>query len=354
VVGAFSSPPSRSANASGAFDPEAEGLGPLTAWLRDGRGDVVFVGFGSMVIADVEAISALLIEAAQLANVRVLVQSNWSKLTTARASGGSCFDVGPCPHDWLLPQVDAVVHHGGAGTTAAGLRAGKPTLVCPFFADQHFWGEMVKRAGVGPAPCPIGKLTAESLAARLRVLTDGATKAAAQRLAAQMATEDGVAGALAYFESKLPRHELLCDASLLLDPPQRRVARFRSSDWRGRGALKLGSEAAAIMRNRVLVASASTRIEAARLSTRWLRPHRANRWGISRLPGVLSGLVAGLVGVSWQVLLFHFDPITVPDKYARRCGALGCVFGLLLAPFWMIGRLAHAALLLFDRIGTGA
>ncbi len=108
------------------------------------------------------------LQAADEAGCRVLVQSNWSRITV----GGHprCFDVGPCPHDWLLPQVAAVVHHGGAGTTAAGLRYGKPTLVCPFFGDQFMWGEMVRRAGAGPPPCPIGKLTVESLAARFREL----------------------------------------------------------------------------------------------------------------------------------------------------------------------------------------
>ncbi len=63
-----------------------------------------------------------------------------------------------------------MVHHGGAGTTAAGLRYGKPTLVCPFFGDQFFWGEMVKRRGCGPAPCPISRLDAASLSAKFEEL----------------------------------------------------------------------------------------------------------------------------------------------------------------------------------------
>ena len=64
------------------------------------------------------------------------------------------FSLGNCPHDWLFPKCAAVVHHGGAGTVAAGLRASKPTLVCPFFGDQFFWGEVVFRSGVGPRPIP--------------------------------------------------------------------------------------------------------------------------------------------------------------------------------------------------------
>ncbi|CAN0102904.1 unnamed protein product, partial [Heterosigma akashiwo] len=68
--------------------------------------------------------------------------------------------LGPAPHGWLMPRVGAVVHHGGAGTVAAGLRAGKPTFVCPFFGDQHFWGALMSERGVGPPPCPVRNLTA--------------------------------------------------------------------------------------------------------------------------------------------------------------------------------------------------
>jgi hypothetical protein len=68
--------------------------------------------------------------------------------------------IGNYPHDKLFGRVAAVVHHGGAGTTAAGLVAGKPTFICPFFGDQHFWGEMVHKSGLGPAPCPINEVTA--------------------------------------------------------------------------------------------------------------------------------------------------------------------------------------------------
>jgi sterol 3beta-glucosyltransferase len=72
------------------------------------------------------------------------------------------------PYDWLLPRVAAVIHHGGAGTTAAGLRAGKPTVVCPFVADQPFGGRRVAGLGVGPAPIPQRKLTADNLARAMR------------------------------------------------------------------------------------------------------------------------------------------------------------------------------------------
>src|SRR5690606_19496179 len=78
------------------------------------------------------------------------------------------------PHDWLFPQVAAVVHHGGAGTTGAGLRAGRPTLICPFFGDQPFWGRRVAALGAGPRPIPQRRLTATRLAEAIRELVSSA------------------------------------------------------------------------------------------------------------------------------------------------------------------------------------
>ena len=143
----------------------------LIAWLdQPGQPAPIFVGFGSMVIDDPTHLAELIMSAADKAQCRVVVQSSWTKIDVSASS--KCHMVGPCPHDWLLPQMCAVVHHGGAGTTAAGLRWSKPTFICPFFGDQHMWGDMVRRAGVGPPPCPVGKLTDDILAANFKVLLD--------------------------------------------------------------------------------------------------------------------------------------------------------------------------------------
>ena len=106
----------------------------LDAWLKSGP-KPIFIGFGSMMIKDPQKLESIIKEAANLAQVRVVVQSSWTKLDVEDDSG-LLHNVGPCPHDWLLPLCCGVVHHGGAGTVAAGLRFGLPTLVCPFFADQ--------------------------------------------------------------------------------------------------------------------------------------------------------------------------------------------------------------------------
>ncbi|KAK3255288.1 hypothetical protein CYMTET_35522 [Cymbomonas tetramitiformis] len=111
----------------------------------------------------------------------------------------------------------AVVHHGGAGTVAAGLRFGKPTMVCPFFGDQFFWGDQVYKAKVGPPPCPIENLTTAKLASAFEsMLQDPEILASTERLRRLMATEDGVKGGMRSFYKHLPLQDMVCDVSLML------------------------------------------------------------------------------------------------------------------------------------------
>jgi hypothetical protein len=118
------------------------------------------------------------------------------------------------PHDWLFKQVSSTIHHGGAGTTSAGLRAGNSTFICPFFGDQHFWAEMVSRAGVGPAGCPIGSLTAEILTNAFRVLKSEETKRRVLALSEKMNAEVGALKGVESFERNLPLEDMLCEVSL--------------------------------------------------------------------------------------------------------------------------------------------
>jgi UDP:flavonoid glycosyltransferase YjiC (YdhE family) len=185
----------------------------FTEWLAQGS-KPMFLGFGSMVIKDTDRLSSMIKRAAVQADCRVVVQSSWSHLDVDGEP--RCFSIGPCPHDWLFPQTCAVIHHGGAGTTAAGLRYGLPTLVCPFFGDQPFWGAMVERAGVGPKPCPIDELSCDRLAQKFVELKDPRIIANARDMAAKMALEDGVRGGLEHFLQSLPVDNMHCDVSLLL------------------------------------------------------------------------------------------------------------------------------------------
>jgi sterol 3beta-glucosyltransferase len=108
------------------------------------------------------------------------------------------------PHRSLFPRVTAVVHHGGAGTTAAGLLASRPTVICPFQGDQHFWAAAVHRAGAGPRPTPVKKLAAERLASAIRTASNDADmRARAAELSKGMALEDGAGRACEQIESTL-------------------------------------------------------------------------------------------------------------------------------------------------------
>jgi sterol 3beta-glucosyltransferase len=95
----------------------------------------------------------------------------------------------------------AVVHHGGAGTTAAGLRAGVPSIIIPFMADQPFWGQRVATLGVGPSPIPRKKLTAQKLAEAIReAINDTTMQQQASALGQRIRDEDGVGQAVTYVQ----------------------------------------------------------------------------------------------------------------------------------------------------------
>eukprot|EP01036_Dinobryon_divergens_P027868 gene27868-36717_t len=121
-----------------------------------------------------------------------------------------------------LKRLDDVVKKGGleyyplAGTTSAGLRAGNPTFICPFFGDQHFWAEMVSRSGTGPQGCPIHKLTMEILEEAFRKMRDPETKAKAQELGQRMNLEDGVGQGVQSFQRNLPVMDMLCEGGEIL------------------------------------------------------------------------------------------------------------------------------------------
>jgi sterol 3beta-glucosyltransferase len=105
------------------------------------------------------------------------------------------------PHAWLFPRTVGVVHHGGAGTTAAGLLAARPTLVCPVLGDQGFWAQRVKDLGVGPAPLPVRRLSVAELADRLRMLgREASYRRRAWAVSEQLWLEDGVANAVGMLE----------------------------------------------------------------------------------------------------------------------------------------------------------
>ncbi len=133
---------------------------------------------------------------------RFLLVSGWFK--TARTLPESFFEIESAPHDWLFPQMAAIVHHGGAGTTAATLRAGKAAVICPLVADQPFWARLMTRIGVALGPFPLRSLkTAQLIEAILRVTTEPTFAQRAAELGERIHSEQGAVQAADLIERYL-------------------------------------------------------------------------------------------------------------------------------------------------------
>jgi sterol 3beta-glucosyltransferase len=183
------------------LDPEDGWTPPsaLVEFLQAGS-PPVYVGFGSMSSRKPEETTELILQALAQTKQRAILLSGWGGLHKVDLPA-SVFMLDTVPFSWLFPQLAAVVHHGGAGTTAAGLRAGVPSVVIPFFADQPFWGRRVYELGVGPAPVPLKKLTVERLANAIhQAVTDQGMRQRAARLGAKIQAEDGIAAAVAVIQ----------------------------------------------------------------------------------------------------------------------------------------------------------
>ena len=167
----------------------------LVRFLESGS-QPVYVGFGSMGARKGQTRARIVLEALEKSRQRGVLVSGWGGLK-ATDLPENVFMAESVPHDWLLPQVAAVVHHGGAGTTAAGLRAGKPSILCPFLGDQPFWGRLVYERGAGPKPIPQGKLTADALAQAITIaVQDETMQQCAAELGEKIRAEDGVTRAV--------------------------------------------------------------------------------------------------------------------------------------------------------------
>jgi UDP:flavonoid glycosyltransferase YjiC (YdhE family) len=180
-------------------DPDYRPPADLLRFLEAGPPPVYF-GLGSVVDRDAADVTRLVIRALAMTGKRGILLGGWSNLG-ATSLPPTVFRIASAPHDWLFPRMAAVAHHGGAGTTAAGLRAGVPAVIIPFFADQPFWGQRVAALGVGPAPVPRRKLTAKRLAAALDAATENPQmRRRAVEVAEALRGEDGVGAAVAVVE----------------------------------------------------------------------------------------------------------------------------------------------------------
>lgn len=179
-------------------DPDWEPSEALRGFLSAGP-PPIFIGFGSMPVADPARVTTLIVEAIRQSGLRAILHAGWAGL------GGSLppeiFAIDYVPYGWLFPRMAGIVHHGGSGTTGFALQSGVPSLVVPFGFDQPFWGERTAALGAGPPPLPYHELDAGRLAAALgRMVDDPALHAGAATLGGKLQAEDGIARAVALIE----------------------------------------------------------------------------------------------------------------------------------------------------------
>lgn len=274
------------------FKPSAD----LTSFLEAGE-PPIYIGFGSIVVDDPDRFTQMIFEAVTKAGVRALVSKGWGGLGQGTVPD-NVFLLDNTPHDWLFPRVRAVVHHGGAGTTAIGLKCGRPTMIVPFFGDQPFWGAMIGASGAGTKPVPYKDLDVDKLAAGIKeCMTDEALQAA-QEVAKSIEDEgDGAANAVESFHQTLAmRGDRSMRCSILED----RVAVWTLK----KSSLRLSALAAELL------------VERKKLSWKQLRLNRHCDWNDFGGPG--EPLSGGLTAIGGVVTDMAVGVGRVPFKIAKR------------------------------------
>ncbi|GMF13913.1 unnamed protein product [Phytophthora lilii] len=312
--------------AASVYSPSPE----LEAFLGDDGGPI-FVGFGSMILANPLETTKMIIEAATQANVRVLIQSSWSDMAGDLDIPSNVFFLGNCPHDWLMPKVSAVVHHGGAGTTAAGLLAGKPTFIVPFFGDQPFWGQAVVSARVGVAPCPIAQLTTEVLRKAFVDLGNPELRRRAEAIRDLMQQEDGAEEAVRSFYRHLPTENMWCDLDHL------RIA----TQWSVHDKIKLCDRCAFVVRSRKDNKHKKT------------LHYNSVDYSARGPSSLLTGVATGVIVFAHEVTGAITGVLAQPVKGAMKGGVIGGVTGMVAGVYYLLVRPVHGALLLADHAATG-
>ncbi|CAE6371372.1 unnamed protein product [Rhizoctonia solani] len=187
----------------------------LIEFLKTGE-PPVYIGFGSIVLQNPQEMTKAILSGIAQAGVRAIISPGWGGLDEdlIRSAGPHVFALGNVPHDWLFQHVSAVCHHGGAGTTAIGLKCGKPTIIVPFFGDQPWWATQVALRGAGPPPLDSKNLTAAAFAVALRMALSPATLKAAEVVGEMIRQEDGAQNGVDSFHRHMPLLNMRCD----LDP----------------------------------------------------------------------------------------------------------------------------------------
>ncbi|KAF9009574.1 glycosyltransferase family 1 protein [Cyathus striatus] len=242
----------------------------------------VYIGFGSVVIDDPQALTKTIFEATAQAGVRALVSAGWGGLGGMNVPS-HVFILGNVPHDWLFAneRVSAVVHHGGAGTTAIGLAMGRPTVIVPFFGDQGFWGEMIHQSKAGPKPIPPHLLNAIILRNAIKYATSPPAKEAARGLAEKIREENGVRSGVESFYKHLPLLNMRCDLF------SRKIAVW----WSAEHCLKLSALAAQVL------------IDAGEIQEKDLQLHRTKEYESRK--EITDPVSGGAGAIFWTVTHYY-------------------------------------------------
>ena len=174
------------------FFPLEETYSPpdeLNSFLKSGQPPVC-ISFGSMVNKDAERINDIVVKALMKTKNRGVILSGWGDIKNR--SSNDLIYLESAPHDWLLPHCKMIIHHGGAGTTAAGLRAGIPSIIVPFMADQPFWGNRVHAIGAGPKPILVKNISVEKIIQAIAKAESNVIRDHTQVIGQSIRSEDGV------------------------------------------------------------------------------------------------------------------------------------------------------------------
>ena len=240
----------------------------------------VYIGFGSIVVDDPDGMTNLIFEAVKKSGQRALVSKGWGGFGAGQVPDG-VFMLGNVPHDWLFKRVSCVVHHGGAGTTAAGIALGKPTVVVPFFGDQPFWGAMVAKAGAGPPPIPSKELTADKLAAGILECLKPSTVERALELGGKIASEQGTQVGAESFHDRLDTESLKCAIS------------DRAAVWRVKRT-----------RTKLSAFAVATLVDEGLLDFNDIKLYRSKEYEVDGGPwDPISGILAELMGTTGSLMM---------------------------------------------------
>ena len=268
----------------------------------------VYIGFGSIVVDDPNAMTKMIFEAVRKTGQRALVSKGWGGLGADEIGvPDGVFMLGNCPHDWLFKHVSCVVHHGGAGTTAAGIAAGRPTVVVPFFGDQPFWGAMTARAGAGPFPIPYKDLNSDKLANSIKEALKPASLERAAELAKKVRSEDGTENGAQSFHKQLKLEALRCS----LYPKRAAVWRVKRTN------IRLSALAATVLGNEGLLDFSDLKLFRAKEYETEDGPWDPISGGAAALIGTIGNLTMGIADFPVEVLK-SLKTATTDVKSAQR------------------------------------